>query len=378
MYKTGELVREEHHNELTKEELKVLKKISPVRIVIPMIIGLAVIGYLLWRQFDPEVFTSFSWTTHTTFWIGLAVLLFAIRHMAYSARLKFLSEGVFSWKKSIELIFIWEFSSAVSPTSLGGSVVAFFMLAQEKLSAARTATIVLYTVIIDTIFFILGMPLLYLIYGPQVIRPEAGTFLESGGWGMTVFILTIAMGLYGGFFYYGIFHNPFRLKQLLFWLTKWRWSARWRRAAVKLGDEIILSSRDMKGKSMAFHISMLFYTATAWSCRFLILNALIIAFIPVTSLSPWVQGLLYGRSEYMFMIMAFSPTPGSSGLAEIVFGGFLSDFVPENIAMVIAFVWRVITYYVYLIVGVLVIPNWIGHVINRRRLKRKALTSDQE
>jgi uncharacterized membrane protein YbhN (UPF0104 family) len=222
------------------------------------------------------------------------------------------------------------------------------------------------------------MPLLYLIYGPLIIRPEAGTFLESGGWGMTVFLLTIAMGFYGGFFYYGIFHNPMRLKQLLFWMTGWKWSNKWRRSAVQLGDEIILSSKDIKGKNMAFHLSMIIYTATAWSCRFLILNVLIIAFIPTTSLSMWVQGLLYGRSEYMFMIMAFSPTPGSTGLAEVVFGGFLSDFVPENIAMVLAFVWRIVTYYTYLIIGVLVIPNWIGNVLNRRRIKRKLEVSNQE
>jgi uncharacterized membrane protein YbhN (UPF0104 family) len=65
-------------------------------------------------------------------------------------------------------------------------------------------------------------------------------------------------------------------------------------------------------------------------------------------------------------------------LAEVVFGGFLSDFVPENIAMVIAFVWRIVTYYTYLIIGVLVIPNWIGNVLNRRRIKRKLEVSNQE
>ena len=78
------------------------------------------------------------------------------------------------------------------------------------------------------------------------------------------------------------------------------------------------------------------------------------------------------------MIMAFSPTPGSAGLAEIVFGGFLSDYVPENIAMIIAYVWRLITYYAYLVVGVLVIPNWIGKVMNRRLAKRRSQSLDQQ
>ncbi|NJN77591.1 MAG: hypothetical protein HC803_04080 [Saprospiraceae bacterium] len=49
------------------------------------------------------------------------------------ARLHILTEGEFTWRKCFELIFIWEFSSAVTPTSVGGSAVALFVLSQEKL-----------------------------------------------------------------------------------------------------------------------------------------------------------------------------------------------------------------------------------------------------
>ena len=355
------------HNELSKDEQEVLDKIRPNRILIPVVIGVATIVYLLWRQFDPVAFKAVDWDFHALFWITVACVLLVVRHLAYAARLKVLSDGEFSWWKSIELIFIWEFSSAVSPTSLGGSIVAFFMLAQERLSAARTATIVIYTIILDTIFFMVGMPLLYWIYGAEVIRPDITSFFDSGGWGWTVLTLTISMGLYGGFFFYGMFVDPQRLKQLLLWLTSLKWLKRWRHGAEQLGDELVLASRDITGRKGLWHFKLFSFSATAWICRFLILNALIIAFIPSTSLSPWMQGLLYGRSEYMFMIMAFSPTPGSAGLAEIVFEGFLSDFVPAGLAIILAFVWRLLTYYVYLIVGVVVIPNWIRKVLNRKK-----------
>jgi len=69
----------------------------------------------------------------------------------------------------------------------------------------------------------------------------------------------------------------------------------------------------------------------------------------------------------MFVIIAFSPTPGGAGVAEIVFGGFLSDFVPEGISLIIAFMWRGFTYYAYLIAGVIVVPNWVRNLINRRK-----------
>lgn len=345
--------------------------------MIPLIIGVSVIAYLLWDQYHPQAIDNIAWTRHIVIWTGIALVLLVVRHLAYAARLKVLSDGDFSWSKSIELIFIWEFSSSVSPTSLGGSIVAFFMLAQERISAARTATIVIYTIILDTLFFMVGMPLLYWIYGANVIRPEISSFFDSGGWGWTVLALTISMSAYGMFFYYGMFVDPRRLKQLLMWLTKFKWTRRWRDDATQIGDELILSSHDITGKKPWWHVKLFAFTSTAWICRFLILNALIIAFVPSTSLSAWTQGLLYGRSEYMFMIMAFSPTPGSAGLAEIVFEGFLSDFVPVGLAILIAFIWRLVTYYTYLVAGVLVIPNWIRKVISRRIALRQSKLSGE-
>ncbi|MDX1686327.1 MAG: lysylphosphatidylglycerol synthase transmembrane domain-containing protein, partial [Saprospiraceae bacterium] len=360
------MVEPEVYHELTDEEKKIVDRIRPSRIFLPMFFGLLAIAYLLWRQFDPEAFAKVNWTYHTLAWVGVAVGLQVIRHLSYAARLKLLSDGEFSWLKSIELIFIWEFSSAVSPTSLGGSIVAFFMLAQEKLSTARTATIVIYTIIMDTLFFIIVIPLLYIIYGAQVIRPDITSFGDSGGWGGTLVAFLVAMILYGGFFSYGMFVNPKGLKYLLKVITSIKWLKRWRESAMELGDEIILASRDIKGRSMFFHLGGFLTTASAWSCRFLVINAFIIAFVPSTALDIVNQGLLYGRSGYMFLIMAFSPTPGSSGLAEMVFGGFLSDFVPIGFALLLAFMWRLLTYYFYLFAGVIVIPNWIRKVLNRR------------
>ena len=37
-----------------------------------------------------------------------------------------MSDYAFSWPKAIQLIVIWEFSTAVSPTSVGGAGVAFW------------------------------------------------------------------------------------------------------------------------------------------------------------------------------------------------------------------------------------------------------------
>jgi len=73
----------------------------------------------------------------------------------------------------------------------------------------------------------------------------------------------------------------------------------------------------------------------------------------------------------MFAVTIFSPTPGGSGVLEAVFGDFLSDFVPSGVATILAFIWRLITYYLYLFIGVIVIPNWIRKILNRRKKERQ-------
>ena len=72
------------------------------------------------------------------------------------------------------------------------------------------------------------------------------------------------------------------------------------------------------------------------------------------------QFLIYGRQLSMWIILLVSPTPGGSGVAEFVFSDFLGDFIPhESWYAPLAFFWRLITYYPYLIIGAIILPLWI-------------------
>ena len=355
----------------SKAQQEVLDSIKMSRILLPVFIGIAAVFYLLWRQFDPAEFASINWTGHTYFWIAMAVVFVVTKHLSYAARLRILSEGAFSWRKCIELIFIWEFSSAVSPTAVGGSAVAFFVLAQEKLSTARTATIVLYTVVLDGLFFILSLPLLYVLFGSNMIRPEGKELSDMGAWGYYFLFAYTLMAAYSGLFYYGIFVDPRQIQRALSWVTRMRWLRRFHEKAVQLGGDMMLASADLKNKRAGFHLKAFLATAMAWSSRFLILNSLIIGFILALPRDFFTQFELYARLEAMFVIIAFSPTPGGAGFVEILFGGFLTDYVDNpTYATVISTIWRLIAYYAYLFAGVIIITNWLRKVVNERRQRR--------
>ncbi len=362
----------ESTQDFNDEQQEVLQSIRISRVIFPILIGIGVVAYLLWQQFDPEEFAKIKWTGYALFWIGMSILLFIVRHIAYATRLRVLTKGEFSWLKCIELIFIWEFSSAVSPTSIGGSAVAFFVLAQERLSTARTATIVLYTVVLDAAFFILTLPILFLFYGPNMIRPNLSSFNDMDGWGYTFIGAYFLMLTYGALFALGLFYNPKQIKRIMTWFTSFGFLKRYQAKANDLGNDMITASKALKQENWKFHLGAFLSTATAWSCRFLLLNCLIIGIVTAMPLAVDVvtQLGLYARLQAMFVIMAFSPTPGGAGFAEVVFGGFLSDYVPKGISLVIATIWRLLTYYSYLIAGVIVIPNWIRKVLARRKKQR--------
>ena len=342
-----------------------------------MLIGVGVVGYLFYQQFDPEEFYRIDWTATTLLWLGVSLLLLVVRHLAYAYRLYLLTEHEFSYLKCIQLIFIWEFSSAVSPTAVGGSAVAFFVLSQERLSAGRTATLVLYTVVLDSAFFVLTLPVLYLLMGPELIRPGAEGFSDLRGWGLTFVIGYVAMASYGLLIFWGLFVSPNTIKRFFFSLAGWPFIKRWGDKLRTTGRDLVAASKHVRGKPLRWHLGAFGSTAVAWTFRFLLLSALFVAF---TDLGADVarQLLLYGRLESMFVIIAFSPTPGGAGFVETLFGNFLSDFVDGSgtRALLIATIWRAFTYYTYLLAGAIIVPAWFRGVIAARRQRARDQVKD--
>lgn len=362
--------QEEALKDAEKDHLKALKSISPYRIVIPALLGLAGVFYMLWRNFDPAEFQRIQWTNHVFLWIGLGVITVLIRDLSYAMRLRALTAGELSWWKCIEVVIIWEFSSAVSPSALGGSAVAFFILSQEKLSVARTVTIVTYTIVLDALFMLCTLPILFAIFGWDILRPGAHTFADLGEWGYLAIGFYVFMIVYSIIFAYGIFWGPHQMKRLLGWATSNRFLRRFHEGALKLGEDLVIASQGLKEQSWQVHLQAVVGTLLAWVFRFLLISCLIIAFTPELPLNFKFQAELYARLQSMFFVIMFSPTPGGAGIIELAFNGFLTDYVHSNThATVISTIWRLMSYYLYLTLGALVVPNWIRKVFTSRKEK---------
>ena len=351
---------------IKKTQKKVENSIRLSRIILPVLIGIGVVFYLLWRDFDVQEFHEIRWTSHTFLWLIIALGILTFRHFSYMARLYILTEGEFSWRKCFELIFIWEFSSAVTPTSVGGSAVALLVLSQEKLSTAKTATIIIYTVILDSIFFLIGIPIFYLIFGNSIIPPDEAQFFGNLGATVLLAITYVGIFVYTLLFIWGVFINPKGIKVFLLFFCKLPFLKRYQSKAEQLGNDIMLTSEEVKSKNWKYHIGAFLATSGAWTGKFLLIIAIIIALVPSFQADFLLLILFFAKLKTMFVLILLFPSPGGAGFAELAFKAFMHGYIPATSALVIALVWRLMSYYSYLIAGAIIIPNWLRNRWNER------------
>jgi hypothetical protein len=349
-----------HPPALDGEAQNVLRSFRASRMILPIALGIAAVAYLFYRQFDPEQFRQIDWTAHTFAWIGLSFLLLLLRHLCYMLRLRVITGHVFSWRKCAELVVMWEFSGALTPTSKGGPFVMLFVLTREKLSAGRTAAAVFYTMVCDSGFFVLSLPLLLALYGPPMLYPGMDSFRDVGLASGTFFVTYALMFSYWCCLVFLLLLRPQYAKHALNWLAKRRFLQRFAPKLQLLGEEFALAAEEIRQRDWRYHLGVIAGTVGAWTCKFIMINCLIIAIVPSTPVDGSTQAFIYARMVAMFIIMAFSPTPGGAGLAEMALAGFISDYVPQGIALVVALLWRGMAYYGYLILGAIVVPGWIA------------------
>lgn len=346
---------------------EIFRSFRASRVIIPIILGVGVVLFMLFRQFNPDDFSKIKWTGHTILWLGIALCLLVIRHLFYSLRLYFLADGLLTYRKCVELLFIWEFSTAITPTSAGGAAVALFVLTLEKIPPARTAVIVIYKILLDSIFYLTLFPLLFTIFGFKFMSPETQSWGQLGYLGKTFVTVYGLMFIQGALVFYGVFVNSQGFKNLLDWFTRLPLVSRFREKALRFGDDVAVASEGMKGKDWAFHWRAFAATAAAWTCRFMMVNALIYGFYEDMSHDLHSQGIVFSRITTMYVVTLFAPSPGGAGFAEAAFANFLSDYLPHTVALIVGFIWRLMSHYAYLVIGAAIIPNWIRRLLDKRK-----------
>ncbi len=352
---------------------KNIQSVKSYKILLPIIIGLAVAAFLFYREYHPGMFSSIVINRQVIVYVLLAFLMMVLRDFGYMLRIKILAGGQYNWKNAFQVIMLWEFTSAITPSAVGGTSVAVLYVHKEGIRLGKSTAIVLATSFLDELYFILFFPMVFLVITPDRLfglHSAAISFSsEYFYFAVTGYLIKL---LYILLVFYGLFINPSVLRRILTGIFRLKFLKKWQLQAEKVGSDIVTSSGILKREKPAFWLGAFLATVISWSARYLVVNFLLLALYaaiePDKILSISDHILLFARQLAMWIMLLVMPSPGGSGFAEAIFSDFLSDFIPVGFVSILAFSWRVITYYPYLIIGSVLFPSWLNkHFVKKEK-----------
>jgi uncharacterized protein (TIRG00374 family) len=302
-----------------------------------------------------DAINEINWTTQSYFYFLLAILLMVSRDFFYILRIRLLTKNELTWKASTYVILIWEFASALTPGVVGGAAVAMFILNKEKIPLGRSTAIVFITAMMDNLFYIVLIPIVFLFISTNDLFPKSMDNQEGLYWFFWLgFSIIFAACL---FLFLSIFVWPKLASKFLKAIFSLPILRRWKNGAIQTGADIEVTSAVMRKEPLIYWLKVFGATLMSWISRYLVINALLQAFIGFNMIEHMQ---LLGKQLVLWLFMLISPTPGGSGVAEYAFSELLAPYASSAVLLAgLAIVWRLISYFPYLFIGAIILPKWL-------------------
>jgi uncharacterized membrane protein YbhN (UPF0104 family) len=200
------------------------------------------------------------------------------------------------------------------------------------------------------LYYVLAVPLVVLIGGEALYPHEA----LQGGLVATLRVAFIAsyvfVSAYAFLMVYAIFVNPKAVKRLFVRLFSIAGLRRWRNKAYQHGNELVLASAQLRGNGLAYWLRASLSTAFVWTARYLVIG--------------W---MIFGRNLTYKVILLIAITPGGAGIAEGAFPTFFGKFIgTATMTNFMVLLYRIVTYYLYLVLGAIFLPRWITRIFGKK------------
>ncbi len=325
-----------------------------LKTALPIVIGVGVVVWLFLKDFNPAALSMLTFDTRTVLSLAACLLFVFGRDFGLAWRFRTITDGSLSWRRAFRVDLMCAFTSAITPSAVGGSALAIFYLNREGIKVGQATTLTLTTLFLDEMFFVVFCPILVLLLPVGEIFGTAtgNVFLES----VKVIFWLVYAGIvaWAAILFIGILARPEWLERTVIKLFSLRWLRRWKDGAVRMTSGMRATSTWVKGQSKRWWLNVFGATTLSWFSRYLVVNALFFGFVPAAS-----QLLVFGRQFVVWVVLMISPTPGGSGVSEWLFTNYYGDMIGDlSAALVIAMIWRVVSYYIYLVAGVCLLPSY--------------------
>lgn len=306
------------------------------------------------------------------FWLLLAFASMVAYWLTDAWLLQYITDAIsadqnrLSFKSSLKIGIIGLYYSALTPTSVGGQPMQVMYMSREKIPVGRSSCIVVikflaYSLTVITYYFLahalLGAD--YLKNSPAIYWLSiVGVFLNAIALALFVLsilkeklILAMGHGLIGFLHKIKILKDPEKPTENFN-----------KTIAEYTGTAKYLQGR-MHKMAVAYVISFL-NIGFMFMITYFVYRAFGLADYSYVSIMA-VQALLYVAVSYF-------PLPGAAGASEGGFFAIFSAFFPQNILFMAMLMWRIMTYYIILAVGSLVVV--FDEFFAIRRNRRKEIT----
>lgn len=307
---------------------------------------------VIWYTYTPGVLTHLAPKRLPGLFI--AVLVSFLRIWFSAAKIRFLAEKQMSWLASFRVVLAWDFTSAVSPSTIGGAPMATYAMTKEGMQLGSATAIVLYGVLLDQIWFATAIPIL-LIAGIfyQVVPPEIGLVGEA-----SMILLYTALLAYAGLLAYGVLINPAAIKKVVLFIFKLPLLRKYRDKIAIEVENLEEYAHQLRKKPASFLFKAFALSTMSWICR------IALATIVILSLLPADVVLSFLRSLSMNLAFLVVPTPGGSGGVEGLFVLFQGPLIERKSFIGLAvFLWRIISYYISIALGMFATTWYINRSV---------------
>jgi hypothetical protein len=324
------------------------------KVLIPVVIGLVVVVWLFHKEFNADVWSTIAFSPKVIFCIILAWICMGGRDFGLSWRFRSLTDNQITWWQACKVNFMCEFTSAVTPSAVGGSSLGMIFLHHEGIALGRATTLMMTTLFLDELFFVVSCPIIVALVPYSELFGFSNTGFETG-LKLVFWIVYAVLFAWTAILFLGIILKPEGVRKALIWLFGFRLLHRWQHAVIELGDNMVATARSLRTRSWRWWGEAFVATALTWTSRYLVVCALFLGLVPNAD-----QLVVFARQFVVWIVLMVSPTPGGSGVSEWLFTEYYGDLLNNtSVALIIALFWRIITYYIYLIIGVFIAPTML-------------------
>jgi len=316
--------------------VSVILSIAIILVILKLTISHTTLEYLTVNKIQYEYFLA-------------AIFLNIMYWFLWGTRLKMLCTAVDKKMRmgiwgSTKIVLANLFLAGITPSMAGGEPVRIYLLNKNGMSIGGATAAVLGERLLDAMFILICIPFAFFVFKNHIDVELIRTGLSIG---VIVFVACIILFVYA-------IKNPDKTKSFLIFLeSKLRRFFRRRIDMKKVVDRINREVDDFN-KSMKFFakkgrktfLLCGVLTVLFWSTGFMIPSMILLGL----GLDPFIVES-YSAQVLLLVIVMMPTTPGSSGITEGSVAGLYSVLIGRNLIGVFVLLFRLITYYMNLIVG---------------------------